>query len=180
MRPRGLKPALVWELYAALEAPLFHGAPNISPIAPSKRCLRIFLRLPVQRCSEYSSDCPSSGAPNTPPIACPSGAPNISPIAPSKRCSERSPLPVHSVVLRSEETHAGVEKWIGSKGRNHRGHGGSQGKAGSREFLIGVASCYPRRLSGRRGRLPGECRRGRCASCASCLLFVFRGACACG
>jgi len=53
MRPRGLKPALVWELYAALEAPLFHGAANVP------RGARAF-----------------DGAPNVPPVPRPNGTPN--------------------------------------------------------------------------------------------------------
>ena len=36
-----------------------------------------------------------------------------------------------------------------------------------------------RKLSKPRGKLPGECPLGRRASCAFCLLFVFRAACVC-
>jgi hypothetical protein len=61
-------------------------------------------------------------------------------------------------------------RWTGKSARPHIGH--LHRPASSSRCL--------RRLLGRRGRLPGGYRRGRCASCVFCLLFVFRGACVCG
>ena len=80
MRPRGLKPALVWELYAALEAPLFHGAANVP------RGARAFDGAANVPRGAWAFD----GAPNVPPVPRPNGTPNAPRLPAFWRCPEHS------------------------------------------------------------------------------------------